>query len=286
MRRFAAVLLALAVAAGCAASPAASPAWQSCAAASRTEPVPLPHDFRPVSAVFCLTTQQHRTSDGTETVATETRAGDVTALAAALRLPSEKPTSGSCTMELVTLPWFALLDADARWIRPEVPVDACRKPRIEVRAALDHLHPVTISSRPLPPDRVATTGCGRTWTDLVWVTGRTTGGRFDVPGNLAAAAAPVTRCVFRVPPAERGGDKPTGQFESGGQLPAGTWVTARRELAASPPASPCRTPATRFAVLHTPTGPIYVEADGCRRTLINDVALRQATPKLISLLFP
>lgn len=281
------MLLTLAVAAGCAGSPAgappAGPAWESCAAADRQEPVALPRDFRPVSAVFCLTVQQRRPPGGTDTVATETRAGDVAALAAALRLPSEKPTSGACTMELITVPWFALLDADGRWVRPEVPVDSCRKPRIEVRTALDHLHTVTVSSRAIASDPAA---CGQTWTDLVWVTGRTTGGRYDVPGNLAPASVPVTRCVFRVPPAERGGDQPTGQFESGGKLPAGTWITVRRELAASAPASPCRTPATRFAVLQPPTGLIYVEADGCRRTLINDVALRQATPELIALLFP
>jgi len=297
--RVATAALTLALAGGCGAATAADaptvhPAWQSCDAVDAGHPdaLTLPHlddSFRPVSVVVCLTTAQHRDTGGADLTAVEKRADDVTALVAALRLPDEAPTSGACTMELITVPWLALLDADGRWIRPGVPVDSCAKPRIEVRTALDRLHFTPVSSRvvrELESDRAAATGCGQTWADMVWVTGQTSGGRQEIPGDLAAANVPVTLCVFRVPASERGGGKPAGRFESGGKLPAGTWVQVRRELAAAGPAAPCRRPAGRFAVLHPPAGLIYVEADACHRVLINDVALRQGSPKLISLLFP
>jgi hypothetical protein len=163
-------------------APVVNPKWESCdAIAGQDADAPalprLDDSFQPVSAVLCLTASRQRATGGADLVATERRADDVAALVAALRLPDEEPTSGACTMELVTVPWLALLDADGRWIRPGVPVDSCRKPRIEVRTALGRLRTTTVSSR------------------------------------------------------------------------------------------------------------VYVEADGCRRVLINDVALRQGSPKLISLLF-
>jgi hypothetical protein len=300
MLRIAAVVCTLAVAGGCggagrvAGAPEVNPRWESCdaIAGQDTDAPALPRlddNFQPVSAVLCLTAPRQRATGGTDLVATEKRADDVAALVAALRLPDEEPTTGACTMELITVPWLALLDADGRWIRPGVPVDSCRKPRIEVRTALDRLRTTTVSSRvvqEIESDRAAATGCGQTWADMVWVVGQTSGGQHDIPGDLAAANVPVNLCVFRVPASERGGGKPAGRFESGRKLPAGTWVTVRRELTASGPAAPCRTPASRFALLRPPTGLIYVEADGCRRVLINDVALRQGSPKLISLLFP
>jgi hypothetical protein len=73
---------------------------------------------------------------GANLAATERRAESVDALVAALRLPDEPRSGGPCTADLVTVPWFALHDAQGRWIRPGVPANSCGKPRREVRDAL------------------------------------------------------------------------------------------------------------------------------------------------------
>jgi len=123
----------------------------------------------------------------------------------------------------------------------------------------------------------------------VWVEGRMPGSRDATPGPLPADDAPVRVCVYRVPAGEQGGGKPAGDFQSGGELSADRWAAIKRELATAGPAGACRTPADRFAVLHLPAGLIYVEADGCRRVLIEGISgpgtLLQGTAKLASLTF-
>jgi hypothetical protein len=121
----------------------------------------------------------------------------------------------------------------------------------------------------------------------VWVAGQSGGGPDSTPGPLPAGDAETKVCVYRVPPGERGGPKPAGEFESGGKLTAARWAAVKRALAAAGPASACTTPGSRFAVLHLPAGLIYVEADGCRRVLIEGGtgpgALRQGTADLAAL---
>ncbi|GIF22474.1 hypothetical protein BJ973_002799 [Actinoplanes tereljensis] len=274
-------------------SPVVQPRWESCAAVTPeegTEGLALPKlddSFVPVSAVICRTVPVRRPSGGEDMVAAEDKAGDIAGLLATLRLPDEKPTNGACTADLVLVPYLVLLDADGRWIRPGVPVDACRKPRIEFRDALGQLKTERVSGRvvlELESDEAAASGCGQAWADMVWVIGENGGGNASL-APLAPENAEVRRCVYRVPAKEQGGAKPAGEFETGGKLPAGTWAAVRRELTNAAPAGRCTTPASRFAVLTTPAGEVYVEGDGCRRALLGETALRTATPALEKLLF-
>jgi hypothetical protein len=103
--------------------------------------------FAPVSVVVCAQGPRQRPDGGTDLVATEGRADAIAALLAALRLPDEPHTNGPCTDDLPTVPWFALLDAQERWIRPGLPVDSCGKIRVEVRRAVDGLKLTEVSSR-------------------------------------------------------------------------------------------------------------------------------------------
>ena len=277
--------------------------WESCAAATAAEDVDLgaqealslprlDEGFQPVAAVVCRVGPQQRPSGGSDLVAVEERAHDVAALVVALRLPDEKPTEGACTLELPAVPWLALLNAQGRWVRPGVPVDACYKPRSEFRAAYEQLPAKRVTTRVLreiESDKAVASGCSQKWADMVWVAGKSGAGQDNTPGALAADNAEVRICIYRVPASEQGSGKPAGEFESGGKLPAGQWTAVKHELATAGPASPCSTPGSRFAVLHLPTGLIYVEADGCRRVLIEGGtgpgAMRQGTAKLASLLF-
>ena len=281
---------------GDAGPPVLHPRWESCAAAAPAaeagqDALTMPRltdDFRPVAAVICRTVPERRASGGEDLLAVEERAGDVTALLGALRLPDEEPTDGACTMDLPHVPFLVLLDEQGRWVRPGVPVDACGKPRQEFRTAVEQLATERVSSRvqaQLESDEAAAAGCSQTHADMVWVSGThdLDGGTADLPSSDAA----VRLCHYQVPEGERGGGKPAGTFVSGRTLTAAEWTAVRRELAAAGPATACTTPSSRFVLLHPPAGQIYVEADGCRRVLFETgtgPALRQGSPALTKLL--
>ncbi|MET8151289.1 hypothetical protein ACIBSW_31730 [Actinoplanes sp. NPDC049668] len=275
--------------------------WESCAAASPADgdggqdALSLPRmdaGFEPVAAVVCRTVPQRRPSGGSDLVAVEERADDVTALVSALRLPDDDATASDCTLELPFVPWLVLLDGQGRWVRPGVPTDACRKPRQEFRTAYEQLRTQRVTTRVLreiESDEAVASGCSQQWSDVVWMVGQSGGGKDNTPDPLPADEAEVGVCVYRVPPSEQGVGKPGGTFESGGRLAAGRWAAVRRVLTAAGAASACTTPSSRFAVLHLPAGLIYVEADGCRRVLIEGSTgpgvLRQGTAELTTLLF-
>ena len=250
--------------------------------------------FAPVAAVVCRIDIRERPGGGNEMIAVEARAGDLTAVLAALRLPDEPATDQACTMDLPAVPWLALLDRDGRWIRPGVPIDACGKPRVEFRTAYEKLAATTVRSRvvkQLESDEAARSGCSQTWADMAWaMTG------VETVQETTLAPLPVDtavrRCVYDVPAGERGTAKPAGDFRAGGPVPASGWTAIRAEIEASAPGvATCGTPATRFAVLHLqPGGTLYIEADGCRRILAepangSGVYLRSSA-RLTALVFP
>ncbi|MEV0809607.1 hypothetical protein [Micromonospora sp. NPDC050200] len=284
--------------------PAIHLSWESCAAATSgmevdlsgsQEALSLPYldeGFQPVAAVVCRVEPQQRPAGGSDLVAVEEWADDVAPLVVALRLPDETSTEDACTLELPFVPWLALLDAQGRWVRPGVATDGCGKPRPEFRTAYDQLPAKRVTTRvprELESDEAAASGCSQQWAATVWVTGQLSGGQDTTPNALPADDADARVCIYRVPEGEQGDAKPAGEFESGGELPAARWTALRQELSTAGPAVTCSTPGSRFAVLHLPAGLIYVEADGCRRVLIESGngsgALRQGTAKLTSLLF-
>jgi hypothetical protein len=257
--------------------------------------LPLLDDgFQPVSAVICRTGFRERPGGGTEMTAEEARADDLTVLLPTLRLPDEEPTAEACTMDLPAVPWLALLDSDGRWTRPGVPIDACRKPRTEFRDAYEKLETTTVTSRvvrQIESDEAARSGCSQTWADMAWAMGGIKDMRKNTLGPLPEVTA-VRRCVYDVPAGERGSAKPAGDFRSGGPLPASSWTAIRAAIETSATGvATCDTPAGSFAVLHLePGGIIHVEADGCRRLLIEPAngpgVYRQSSAHLTSLLFP
>ncbi|MET8364699.1 hypothetical protein ABZU53_14175 [Micromonospora sp. NPDC005194] len=253
--------------------------------------------FTPVAAVLCGRDVVPGAAGGREEVATERRAGDIGPLVAALGLADEERGRGdiACTADMLVPPWLALLDDRGRWLRPYLPTDVCGKPRPEVRAALDGLRLTTVDTRTVgqvESSAAETAGCEQRWSDMVWV--ETTLGR---PGRVVPAtspkAGPLRLCVYEVPPSERGGGKPAGDFVYGGPLPPERQATALRALAATRPAADCATPASRFAVLRSLDGggpEWYVELDACRRFLVvappGGTQLGQGDAALAALLGP
>jgi hypothetical protein len=251
-------------------------------------------DFVPTAAVVCDLQSERREDGGEDLVAIESRAEDVTVLAAALRLPAEPRTDGACRSDLPTIPWLALLDTDGRWVRPGAPMDPCGKIRIEVRDAIAALALTRVASRTvreIESAEAAAAGCSQTWKDMVAVVSR------DNPPPGATGAHPlggrtqVRLCVYRVPVSEQGSGTPAGQFERGGVLSAQRWAAIEPALRAADAASTCSTPAARFALLRAADGSggeVYVELDECRRILTTPATggahLAQGDAALIALL--
>lgn len=266
--------------------------WTSCAdevpdpSAAGVDPSegPLPWlddlGFVPTAVVVCDQRSQKRAGGGEDLVAVESRGTDVAALVAALRLPDATPTNGACTLDLPGVPWFALLDEQDRWVRPRLPLDECRKIRIELREATDRLRLTTVQTRvlaQLESAEAAAAGCSQNWADMVAVE---TG-----PPHNSTLRAPTTRpnvtplvlvnqvrlCAYRVPVGEQGSGKPAGDFTHGGVLTPQRRTDVENALAAAGPALRCARPAGRFALLRAAdgsSGEVYVELDGCQRILI------------------
>jgi hypothetical protein len=282
--------------------PKVEPAWISCAAAGAdssgpasggsdlaAQP-PLDDSFEPVAAVVCHSAPLRRADGGEDLTASESRADDVTALVAALRLPDEPLSGGACTLELYLPPFFALLDAQGRWVRPGVPHDSCGKVRSEVREALGGLRLTPVSSRPIreiESSEAAAAGCTQRWADMVWVSalGGTKGEPAVVPAGFDGPVR-VRLCAYRVPADQQRTGKPAGEFTSGRYLSEQQWAAVRKEVEAAAPAPACTSPASEFVVLHLGSGQIYAERDGCRRLLAQAAdgrdTIRQASPALLA----
>ncbi|RZU51307.1 hypothetical protein EV385_3121 [Krasilnikovia cinnamomea] len=256
-----------------------------------TDAAPLPHfaaTFHPVAAVRCREDTQRRPDGGTDAIAVEERADDVTALLAALRLPDAPPPSPEpagnvppdpdpdaiCPLDGYLPPRLVLRDGQGRWVRPSIPRDACGKPLAEADTAMAKLKWTRVSTRVLgqvESAEAAASGCDQVYTDMVWFTG------FYPPtpqGDLAPLAddaASVRLCIYQVKASEPDNDKPQGDFVSGGLLPTNRWAAVKRAVQTSGKAPACTTPANRFARLETPRGDIYVELDGCRRLVAQGI---------------
>jgi hypothetical protein len=299
-------------------APQIHPRWRSCAG----EPTMRPQDegtdavalrrfgdaIRPVAAVRCREDTQRRPDGGTDAIAIEERADDVAALLAALRLPDIPPPSPEpsadelsptmiCPADLYLLPRLVLLDGQGRWVRPDLPRGDCGEPLAEATAAMEKLRWTRVSTRVLQEIQsaeAAASGCDQVSTDMVWFTGFYPPIRQGDLAPLADDAASIRLCVYRVKTHEQDNDKPQGDFVSGGLLTPGQWTAVKRAIQTSGrAATPCATPANRFARLVTPQGDIYVELDGCRRLVAQAVlpddgtsfdTLRQASTALPALL--
>ena len=251
--------------------------------------------FRPVAAIICRSDSQPHPGGGSDLVAIEERADDITALVAALRLPDQSVRKCHGEFWAQYVPWLALLDAQGRWIRPGIPLAPCNAPRAEVKSAIDRLSTTRVSTRVLRRnDRdVAKSGGCHDWEQYDSVF---TQSKEPSPVSLPAVTAEMRVCRFlnhpTVDPGSGRSSYTDGILQDGNQLTAETWAAVRREISAAGPAAPCGKTSVRFAVLREQSWdrPISVEADGCRRILIEGSEaylgdMRQGSAALVSLLY-
>ncbi|MFJ8580917.1 hypothetical protein [Micromonospora sp. NPDC093277] len=230
-------------------------------------------DFTPDVVVICGQETQRRADGGQDLVATERRGDDVAALVTALRLPDEPRTDRACTYELWLQPWLAVVDANGRWMRPEIPRDPCGKPRIEVREALDALPLTTVATRPVAEIEsagAAAAGCRQSWKDMLSVyTAAKPGPRPGAVPEPFPAGQQIRLCVYELPKGEQGNGG--GEFAHGTVLQADRRTAIEHALTAAGPVEPCGRHASRFALLWSVAGDgpqTYVELDGCHRIMV------------------
>ncbi|PYC64307.1 hypothetical protein C7C45_30595 [Micromonospora arborensis] len=283
-------------------TPTIQSAWTSCAvdAPIQNDGRPLAAlaltrlgtDFTVATAVHCQLEPKRRADGGEDLVLTEGRATDVTALLAALRLPDDTTTVEACTLEMPWVPNLLLLDAQGRWTRIGLPVNACGKPRPEVTEAVRGLRLTTVSEkvvREIVSAGAAASGCNQEWSDVL---ATETGDPRLLPRPGRVPLPPQVRlCVYRVPTQQQGTPQPAGTFEYGLLLPQHRRAAIEQTLTTLRPAEQCSDAADQFAALQdaTITGDVvYVELDHCRRVLATPLygppILAQADAALIELL--
>jgi hypothetical protein len=245
----------------------------------------LPDGFVPAEVVLCEVATRSYPGEGEWLVAVERRArSGFDELLGELRRPSSPGTAQACTLELVTVPWFALVSSDGGVVRPAVPTDECQKPRGEALAALQSLPYQTVAERrirPVQSQQAIDTGCADGWKDVLVIEAEEA--RPGGPGPVFDRRFDrLVVCTYR----SAGGKQLPGGVLSGGKEVRGEQLA---ELLAAlegvGPALSCRRQHSAFAVLRPGDGgEAYVELDGCRRVLAPDRTLRQANAQLIGLL--
>jgi hypothetical protein len=228
----------------------------------------VPDDFVTVSVMRCRTSVRRLPDKGEwTTVVTEKAGTPAEDLVAQLRKASDRRTSEACTLEFVAPPYFVLINAEGKAVLPQVPTDACGKPRIEVRNTLDALPYKTVSETLVNQSQSQLsidTGCSSAWKDLLAIDEIS-----YKPGpatKVMRATGQVRVCVF-----QSEGD--IGKLVSGHTVPAGQLTS----LDSAGPAAPCEAEHTRFATLTGDSGggDAMVELDGCHRMIRPDQTLGQ-----------
>ena len=249
---------------------------------------PIPEGFATAWVLRCRGEVRPRPGEGKWLVALSERADTpATELVAELRKPSDPRTTEACTLELVTRPYFVLVDANGRTVLPDVPTDGCAKPRREALAELEKLNFRTIAERPVKQmegPKTTETGCADTWKDELAIMGRTAVEQPVPP--MSMPSGPIKVCVYdRV----NGGDVPSGKLSKGRTVSGDEAAALTGALRKLGPAKVCSAEHTRFAVLISDL-PVNdgswasAELDGCRRMLLPTYVGLQLDDQAVALL--
>jgi hypothetical protein len=190
--------------------------------------------------------------------------------------------------------WFALLDAQGRWVRPGTPADGCGVVRRELLDAVVRLPLTMVRSHPVLVLRsagAAAAGCDQRDSDRV--------AQFSEPDSPALGgdpvpfvfSRPVRLCVYRLSTDQRVGG--TGEFVRGSLLSPERLAALRQHLQAPRAGAPCAEGSTLFARLTSAEddardGTVRIQLDGCRQMLLEPSGggpvLARGDPALVTLL--
>jgi hypothetical protein len=247
-----------------------------------TERSPIPDGFATAWVLRCRSETRDLPGKGKWTVSIVERADTpATELVAELRKPSDPKTQDPCTLELVTPPYFLLVDASGKAILPSVPTDGCGKPKRDATKPLDGMSFRVLSETPVgqvQSQRSIDTGCPDGYKDMIAI----------VAGSARATPAtpvwgvPVEAlrlCVYVTDGAEQVGHLAAAKTIDGDAARA--LIDLFDKVG---PAAACAAPHTRFATLspNGTTNSAVVELDGCNRLLRPDNTLGQLSATTVA----
>ncbi|WP_162642021.1 hypothetical protein [Streptosporangium sp. 'caverna'] len=249
----------------------------------------LPQDFVPVQVIRCRWDSRYLPGKGLwEVVIEEHTDGPAGELMIELRHPSERSIFGqNCTLELILVDYFVVVDSAGRAVLPDLPTTVCGKP---FRSALDALRRLPyrvdeqIPTRRVESEKAFRAGCGDKYTDVILTVSHLRAGTTQ-PQQARPMWNPAPKglrvCVYRT--LDKSSDMVGGSFESVRILKGRSLRTLLTALD-SAPATDCPSDHTRFAVLSTGSREAYAELDGCRNLMRPDGTLGRLTPNAAALL--
>lgn len=285
-----------------------STAWTSCAinggeAAGELATRPqaplkrLDPAFSAVSVVICEQTPRERPDGSVVLEQVERRGTQINALLVELSRPDARHRDEPCPAVGHVMPWFALVDAKGRWVRPALPLDRCGSIG-QATAVLSAVETKTVATkflRLVASAAAASSGCSQSHPDVLSEHGDLALSTHSRAGAATTdpfdGATPLRMCVYEVPSGKTA-NIVVGEFVSSQVLSATQRKTVVSELAKALPADSrtgCIGRSSRFAILSTTKQEgVFVELRGCNRVLIYNSAggkfLLQASLPLLALL--
>ncbi len=248
---------------------------------------PLPSDFAIKKVVRCETVLRAYGDLGEWSVqlaeVADSPTNELASLATELRKPSKPTPSGiACPAIAMVLPWFAVIDAHGKVVRPSMPTDQCGLPlpgATKVLSSLDFSAVDAVRVAQTRAPEAIKTGCDQRWKDVVALQGasHTEGMTGSSVGDLASSPSSVLVCLYKAGPLE--GGLRAGDLIKGATLAGDAAVALASEAAITAPLPGGCSDAGEFAVIG---GGAYVELGGCNRVLTSDGRLGAASAALVA----
>ena len=255
---------------------------------------PLPADAVLVEATRCLFENEVVPGDGEWLMRREQKAtAGLEALAAALRLPSEKASTGSCPLVMYLPIIITVTDTAGRRIHPEVPRAACWEPLKAATDAIAALPWTTVGTtkvRQMRSELEVSSECSGAWKPTIPLTADGSGTQVM---QVSTTARALRICRFDLDPdpaavisGDKGATYRMGTLASASTMDAAAGGELLRAVATAPRVTGgCAQPQAPFAVVHPVDGSapwITVERGGCARALIDgENYLRQLDAALV-----
>ncbi|MFJ6654210.1 hypothetical protein ACIQLJ_15575 [Microbacterium sp. NPDC091313] len=283
----------------------------------------VPDRFDPVAVIRCdeSGTEEDEAGvwAGTAIVRLE---GDVARFVATMSAPSDPPSNGPCTADMVFVPDVWAASADGRFVRLSHPITGCGKPKVDVQAELARLQETarSFSRTTLIESRAATEAGCATRAGVLRLAGAEDvvappSGPIEVdpkpvdPGGAAlipyepplpdaADVDGIRLCAYEnALPAPEAVPSPVGDggvFVGAVERDAETARAVLALAASAEPASPgCRLTASRFVTAtflpesaQASAATLTVELDGCRALVTSGLQMLVAPPELAALVTP
>ncbi len=260
----------------------------------------LPADAHPISLLECVLANQDVPGQGQwQVVNTVRSAGSVDAFVNALRAGYVKPPQPTpegliaCPAIGYTQQWIALVDADGKAYRIEIPFwGVCPAPDADVMQALAAVKTTIVSTeriRQTVSPGAQSSGCAQQFAEMAFVKAQSSGSATTRPFFSGSNPAKALRACYYKLAGTYDEVKPAGDFESAATITGSQGAAIYDGLMNAPVAAvkTCDAPASEYAVVFgNADGGSWsvVQLDGCKLASPDSGSNRQAPASVIQAL--